>query len=166
MIQNAADLVTDEFGVTEEFARRHASQQISEIGSRLRSEQKLWPDVTDFDRLEQAFAKLEESGVVCRHNFSCCGTCAAGEIWGEIKQEQQGGRTIRGAAHYHCQDTEGAIEGSYLHFSYASVAEGDDALKAIGHEIVAALSSAGLETHWNGETGQRMSIKIDWKRRI
>ena len=33
-----------------------------------------WPSVTDCDLLDRAFVELERAGVVCRQDFTCCGT--------------------------------------------------------------------------------------------
>ena len=73
-------------------------------------DEQSWPAVTDCDRFDAAFADLERAGVACRHNFSCCGNCAAYEIRGEIEAERAKGREIIGCAHYNCQDTESAVE--------------------------------------------------------
>ncbi len=43
-----------------------------------------WPAITDCDRLDAAFAALEDAGIVARQNFTCCGTCGSAEIWDEI----------------------------------------------------------------------------------
>src|SRR5262245_42543369 len=37
-----------------------------------------WPEVTDYDRLVDAFAELDSVGIVAREHFSCCGSCGAG----------------------------------------------------------------------------------------
>ena len=160
--QSIADL--DEIDI--EFLRPHANRILAHVISRQREAQKSWLLVTDFDRLQRAFDKLEATGIVCRHNFSCCGTCAAAEIWDEIDAERQAGRDVRGCAHYHVQDTESAVEGFGLYFSYGSVIEGDDEQEAVGREIEAAMQREGLETRWNGSVRQRIHVKMDWKRRL
>ncbi|WP_370236168.1 hypothetical protein [Brevundimonas sp.] len=124
-----------------------------------------WPDVTDCDRLDAAFAALEASGVIARQNFSCCGTCGASEIWDEMKQARSNGRPVRGYAFYHAQDTESAAGGRGLYLNYGSCDEGAEAAVAIGHEIVAALAAKGLSPDWNGALDKRIGLPLDWKRR-
>lgn len=167
LVEDAIEAAGDEApDLSDEFLKTQGAAILAEAVAELREAQKSWPVVTDFDRLQRAFDRLEQAGIVCRHNFSCCGTCASGEIWDEIRGEQDAGRTIRGAAHYNVQDTEGAVEYGGLYFSYASVAEGKAALIEIGHEIVAAMKHEGLAADWNGDTGKRVHIEMDWKRRI
>lgn len=36
--------------------------------------EKGWPAVTDCDLLDRAFEELERAGIVCRQDFTCCGT--------------------------------------------------------------------------------------------
>ncbi|MFD4948072.1 DUF6891 domain-containing protein, partial [Streptomyces sp. NPDC058409] len=35
-------------------------------------EQRQWSDLTDADRLEKAFAGLDERGITAREHFTCC----------------------------------------------------------------------------------------------
>jgi len=130
------------------------------------ADQATWCPVTDCDRLDRAFAVLEATGIVCRQHFSCCGTCAATEIWQEISREEEKGRSIRGCAHYHEQDTEAAVSGHGVYLSYGAVEEGEDPSVAIGHEIVAALEREGLKVTWDGRLSQRIGVSLEWKRRL
>jgi hypothetical protein len=124
-----------------------------------------WPDVTDCDRLDAAFASLEQAGIVARQNFSCCGTCGAAEIWDEIPVEDAKSGAARGYAFFHQQDTERAVDGDGLYLNYGACAEGEAAAVAIGHEIVAHFEKAGLTTKWNGTYQRRIDVTLDWKRR-
>jgi hypothetical protein len=164
--RDCADLVADLEEVDLGFLLPKAQQFLVAAVACLREEQKSWPLVTDFDRLERAFDKLESTGIVCRHNFSCCGTCAAGEIWDEMEAERNAARTVRGCAHYNTQTTESAVEGHGLWFSYGSVEEGDDAQEAVGREIEAAMKREGLETNWSGSVRNTIFVAMDWKRRL
>lgn len=127
--------------------------------------QSSWPRVTDCDRLDAAFAKLEASGIVCRQNFSCCGTCGAGEIQDEIAEAQRAKRIVRGYAFYHVQDTESAVDGGGLYLNYGAVEDGERAAIAVGREITKALRAAGLEVTWDETWAVRIHVKLDWKRR-
>ena len=124
-----------------------------------------WPDVTDCDMLDAAFAALEVKGIVCRQHFTCCGTCGSTEIWDEIDAAEQAGRAVRGYAFYHQQDTESAVEGYGLYLNYGAVAQGEEAAIAIGHELVQQLEASGLTTDWNGRLDRRIAVTLDWKRR-
>ncbi len=130
------------------------------------AEQADWPETTDCDRLDAAFATLEAEGVISRQNFSCCGTCGSGEIWDEIEAARAGGRLATGYAFYHQQDTESAAEGYGLYLNYGACEEGAEAAVAIGHQIVNRLQEHGLHTDWDGRIEKRIAVSLDWKRRL
>lgn len=127
--------------------------------------QAQWPDQTDCDRVDAAFAALEAEGVIARQNFSCCGTCGASEIWDEIEAARSEGRPAHGYAFYHWQDTEGAVEGQGLYLNYGSCEETPEAAVAVGHIIVSRLLDHGLRPEWDGRIERRIGVPLDWKRR-
>ncbi len=128
-------------------------------------EQAYWPDVTDCDRLDAAFSRLERAGIICRHNYACCGSCGAAEMRDLLDAQRRAGREIRGYAFYHQQDTERAIEGDGLLLNFGAAAGGAAAALAIGREVVAVLAEHGLCVEWNGEWSRRIGVELDWKRR-
>ncbi len=130
-----------------------------------RREQLTWPEITDCDRLDAAFATLEEAGIVSRQNFSCCGTCGSTEIWDEMAAVRDAGRPVRGYGFFHMQDTESAVEGGGLYLGYGAVEEGEAAALAVAQEIVATIERSGLRTNWDGSWNQRIGVMLDWKRR-
>lgn len=131
-----------------------------------RCAEREWPALTDCDRLDLAFDKLEDSGIVARQNFTCCRTCGHAEIGEEIEAAIARGAAVRGYAFYHRQDTERAAEGGGLHLAYGALTPGEDALLAIAREIVAALKSCGLNAEWNGVARQTIGVSLDWRRRF
>jgi hypothetical protein len=134
------------------------------VTSHLR-EQASWPDVTDCDRLDDAFTELNRGGIVCRQNFTCCGNCGVTEIGDEIRIERARGLAVRGYAFYHMQDTESAAEGYGLYLNYGSVEGGKAAALQVGRSIVEALERHGLAADWNGRVDTRIHVRLDWKRR-
>lgn len=126
-------------------------------------EQADWPDVTDCDRLDDAFAELEARGIVCRQNFSCCGTCGHTEIWDEMERAREAGAEVWGYAFFHLQDTESAVGGGGLYLKYGSAEAGDE--EAVAEELVEVLTAHGLAAGWNGQTSQCVGLSLDWKRR-
>ena len=164
IVPNALEAVSGDYDSEE--LRPHAQRVLEEVVAEQRVREAQWPAVTDWDRFDAAFAALEENGIVCRHNFSCCGTCAAGEIWDEIKAERDKGREIVGCAHYNMQDTDSAVEGYGVYLSYGSVLEGERAAVSIGHEIAEAMRGQGLEVGWDGTWAKRIFVKMEWQRRV
>ena len=133
----------------------------------LEEEQKSWPEVTDFDRLEQVFQALHEQAVLPRHDFTCCAQCGTTEMIGEIDDEAAQGRAPKGYVFYHQQDTTFALEGDGLLFFFGATAV--DASEcdyvAIGHIVASTLREKGFEVDWGNSAGERICIEFDWKRR-
>ncbi|VTR93929.1 Uncharacterized protein OS=Sphingobium lactosutens DS20 GN=RLDS_20860 PE=4 SV=1 [Gemmata massiliana] len=127
--------------------------------------QSEWPDRTDCDRLDEAFDELEEKGIVCRQNFACCGTCGSAEIWDEMRATRDRGKTVRGYAFYHMQDTDSAVDGGGLYLGYGATEEGEEAALTVARDVISVLNAHGLETDWNGNWNTRIGVSLDWKRR-
>lgn len=159
----AAENMVDDFDVDE---LRPLAKQIldTELANHLAA-QRDWPTVTDCDRLEAAFAELEQRGIMCRQNFTCCGTCGVAAIVDLMEAQQKSGTTLRGYAFFHEQDTECAVDGSCLYLNYGSDSGEKEAAITIGREIVESLRLHGLDVHWDGTIGKRIAIVLDWKRR-
>ena len=120
-----------------------------------------WPEATDCDRLDAAFAALEDAGIVARQDFACCGSCGFAEIGDEIGDPT----TADGFVFYHRQDTEHAVDGNGLFLAYGAMAPGDAATAAVGRRVVDALAASGLSPAWDGSVDTRIRVPIDWKRR-
>jgi hypothetical protein len=163
IIESAVDLLRDEADPA--VLRPNAQRMLRDILADHQAEQATWPTVTDCDRLDAAFAALEAAGIVCRQDFSCCGTCGAAEIWGEAADVEAAGASVRGYAFYHMQDTEAAVEGRGVYLSYGAAEDGEAAALAIANEVVAALERQGLRVSWDGQWSRRIGVALDWKRR-
>lgn len=163
VVQSVFDVFCDDASVE---VLRPLAEQITreEVAAHLRA-QRDWPSVTDCDRLDDAFAELTRSGIVCRQDFSCCGNCGVAEIGGEIETERQAGVPVRGYAFYHMQDTESAAGGYGLGLNYGALEKGEDAALTVGRKITETLERHGLKTDWNGRWDTRIGVQLDWKRR-
>lgn len=163
ILTNATDVFDEQ--LPRPVLRREASAALRAALAEHRAAEEGWSDTTDCDRLDAAFAVLEEEGVVARQNFTCCATCGASEIWDEIEAAQDEGIAVEGYAFFHMQDTESAVEGHGLYLNYGACEQGDEAAVAMGHRIVAALDDQGLATDWDGRRDQRIAVALDWKKR-
>ena len=162
--QSAIEMYSDER--KPDLLRPDAQQFLREALAKHRAAQATWPAETDCDRLDKAFAELEQQGIVARQNFSDCGTCGVAEIGDEIKAaEKKGGRNVRGYVFYHMQDTESAAGGHGLYLNYGSIRSDTQASLKVAGEVVEALERHNLKTEWNGTIERRISVKLDWKRR-
>lgn len=137
--------------------------------------QRDWPLVTDCDRLDLAFARLEEQGIVTRHHASGSGMEAIDEA---MDQVVAAGKPVRGYAFYRQKDTEAALEGLGLYVDYGAVgddADDDDcdsdpgrtgtASVRIGRQVANALRQQGLVVEWEGTAAHRIRVALAWKRR-
>lgn len=164
IITNACDYVEGELSRDE--AERVARERLPGLIVAHTNDARNWPFLTDCDRLDEAFADLELSGIVTRQNFTCCGTCGVAEIGDEMAAVEAEGIAVRGYSFFHMQDTDSAVDGCGLYLNYGSVEEGEQAALDVGSEIARCLESHGLETQWNGSLNQRIHVKLDWKRRF
>ena len=124
-----------------------------------------WPAVTDCDRLDAAFARLEARGVIARQNFTCCMTCGSTEIWEEVQTAKEAGLPAYGYVFYHMQDTDSAVEGSGVYLAYGACDEGEAPALDVAAQIVATLEAEGLAPEWDGSWDKRIAVPLDWKRR-
>jgi hypothetical protein len=134
------------------------------------AEQASWPKITDCDRLTMAFEALEEEGIVCRENLSCCTRCGYFEIGAEIEEliEEDEEFEPTGYAFYHEQDVESAVEGDEFAIAFGSWHAGDAgdaASRAVGRKVVKAIRAQGLKVQWNRTADQRIKVSLDWKKR-
>lgn len=163
ILTNATDAFEEDLDPA--LLRHEAQRFLREAMAEHEAAQAGWPVLTDCDRLDDAFAALEATGVIARQNFTCCGTCGSTEIWDEVDAVAKAGRPTRGYAFYHMQDTERAAEGDGLYLNYGACEDGEDAALAVANDIVTQLEAHGLRTEWNGSWNQRIGVSLDWKRR-
>lgn len=145
--------------------RNHAQAFLKQALVAQRAAQRGWPEWTDCDRLDAAFAALEAEGVIARQHFTCCGTCGSAEIWDEIAAVEESGGPASGYAFYHVQDTDRAVDGEGVYLNYGACEEGEEAALAIGRQIVTQIEAHGLRTDWDGSWGHRIKVELEWKRR-
>lgn len=164
IVDNALEIVSGDYD--SEMMRPHAQRMFDEEVALHRAAEWEWPAVTDCDRLDEVFASLEARGIVCRQNFSCCGTCGSAEIWNEIKEATDAGLSVRGYAFFHMQDTHSAVDGYGLCLNYGAVEEGEQAALDVAREISRELETSSLKVDWDGTWQKRIAVKLDWMRRL
>lgn len=127
-------------------------------------EQEEWPEVTDCDRLDAAFAALDARGIRARQHFACCNTCGHSELTEDIHLARELGATIDGYAFYHRQDAEAAVASGLLRVRYSAIG-GREADEALGQRIVAALREHGLTPTWSGDLFETIELRgFVWQR--
>lgn len=137
-----------------------AKKRIAEAG---------WPQTTDCDKLDRAFARLNEQGICALH---CAGDTQDDGI--EAVREVLADESIpedryHGYCFYYSQDIDRALDeqGLLLAFGHADRSEAKKAEHvAVAQAICEALRQEGLTVDWDGSTKRRMVMpNFHWQRR-
>ncbi|MDR7067940.1 hypothetical protein J2X02_000757 [Pseudoxanthomonas japonensis] len=147
-----------------------------------RAQQSRWPPDAK-TALTRAFEALAGRGIVAREHFSCCGTCASGEIF----DERDDSRTWRGYVYYHQQDTDRLIEDRSTYIGYGAFLDAwtteaewkalPEAERERRHaqivtslmrdEVIPVLEAHGATVVWDGDLGTRIHLaNVDYLVRL
>ncbi|MFE4515748.1 DUF6891 domain-containing protein [Kitasatospora sp. NPDC056783] len=156
--------VLDGQGLTEEEAERI----VAPLWTERLAEQAAWPEVTDVDRLADAFDALEDQGIVAAMDFTCCAGCGYAEIGGEAGEDSVG------FVFFHQQDTEAAAAGRGLMLRYGGFRAEEEAAEVserrtveVGRAVVAALAAVGLPAEWDGSPHAAIRVApLEWLNRL
>jgi hypothetical protein len=163
ILTGLVEFLSDEYDGEE--LRPHAERLTHELIEAHLRQQATWPSQTDCDRLDEVFAELERAGIVARQDFSCCGNCGSAEIWDEMEAVSRRGQRVRGYTFYHMQDTEAAVEEGGIYLAFGAVQEGTAPALEIARQVVETIQRHSLNVEWNGKCGNRIFVRMDWKRR-
>ncbi|OKJ00136.1 hypothetical protein AMK18_15790 [Streptomyces sp. CB01249] len=143
-------------------SRDQARELVERLWLERVEEQRSWADeVTDPDRLERAFARLDRGGITARENFTCCRSCGMSEIGAAGREE------ARGFVFFHGQGAEHAAAGHGLALYYGGFQDSPERTAAVGREVAAALSEAGLTVEWDGSPDKAIQLTgLDWRKRL
>lgn len=132
-----------------------------------KKDQVTFPEVTDCDRLDAAFADLEQQGILTAQNASYTqsdGFEDVSERYYRLSKKEQ--KAYVGFVFFHGQDLERVLEGGPLLFAFGS-GKGDKRLDVkAGKLIQKALEVQGFKVKWNGKSDTRLEIpKFKWQKR-
>lgn len=126
-----------------------------------------WPEDTDTDRLDRAFAALHEQGI--------CAVQWAGDTLDEglasvgdkINADGVPEDRYQGYCFFHSQDMDHALDGEGLMLAFGPVdAETEADAVRIGRRVCEALQREGLQTEWDGTVECRIAVPgLRWQRR-
>lgn len=135
----------------------------------LEEEMQAWPALTAVDRIERAFERLRQQGIV--------GVLGAGDTlshgWEVVTARADGAQPppggFWGATFCHAQDLEHALAGEPFCLAFGSLADGatDEEAVTVGRAVCAALAAEGIETAWSGSVKSRITVgPLPWQRRV
>jgi hypothetical protein len=157
------DMVGDllEDGVDEPRLRAAVPEEFAKKTAREAS----WPEVTDCDRLDRAFAELETRGIVALQNAGTTMSDGLDEV--DEARSARGADSITGYCFFHAQDLERALAGHGLLLAFGAFRDDDASKVEVGRTIRTVLQQHGLATEWSGDPKTRIQLpKIDWQRRL
>ncbi|MCR9231503.1 MAG: hypothetical protein NXI29_10875 [bacterium] len=130
-------------------------------------EQKNWPAVTDCDRLDKAFEKLEEQGII---SIQFAGNTQSDgyEIFEDTLHIHDHPASVIGYCFFHKQDLERVMDGKDLILSFGPVNPEDEKSRGpeIGKIIQQELEQAGLKVKWDGTFNERIRVTdMVWQKR-
>jgi hypothetical protein len=144
------------------------SEAVDAAFDALEEEQKSWPEVTDCDRLDEAFDAIDARGVIALQNAGYTQSDGFDDFQ-EALEEHPKPETVKGYCFYQGQDLERAVLGDGLYLAFGPVDSDKEAADgpAIGKIVREELERAGFKVEWDGTFAQRIFVpKIKWQRRL
>lgn len=134
-----------------------------EFDAKLAAE-KRWPEQTDCDLLERAFAAIEKRGILCLQNAGYTMEDGHQEAFEALSERRDASFT--GYCFFHGQDLERAIRGEGLMLAFDHVDGEDLEMVKVGRILKEELERVGFEVSWSGAPDDRICIPgIQWLRR-
>ena len=128
------------------------------------SDEETWPNETDCDRLDRAFAAISSQGIVALQNAGYTTSDGHEEVGDVLAPHPRG--TFKGYCFYHGQDLERVVNTGQLYVAFGDLQDTQEGKLAIGRLVRDAVRGEGLACDWNDDVDKRILITgIDWKRR-
>jgi hypothetical protein len=125
-----------------------------------------WPERTDCDKLDDAFARLEKQKIIALQNAGYTQSDGFGDCYEEYERRGAKKSGVLGFCFYQFQDLQRAVRGSPLDFGFGAIDRQDETAKAVGKAICEALEAQGFVVKWNQSPGTRPRVmNLEWKRR-
>lgn len=138
--------------------------------ARKRAAEALWPQVTDVDRLHQAFERLHAQGICAVHwagHDMAEGLEAVIEALREADEAGVAEDHYWGVCFFHSQDMDSALHGEGLLLAFDAIGSEVAAdMVRVGQAVCEAMKHEGLQTEWNGRANRRIKLpNFCWQRR-
>lgn len=150
-----------------ELDRSEVEFQVNAAFTSLKSERRRWPEVTDCDKLDLAFAALLKRGVMALQNAGYTQSDGYHDVL-EAVDGQPDKTLFVGYCFYHGQDLERVVQGGGLHLAFGPIDPRTEQTEGVrvGQIVVSELAAQGFEVEWPGTFDKRIFVpRFDWKRR-
>ena len=161
------EVFTEEMYAPGELDTNEVESEIDAQFAQYEKEKLAYPSTTDCDRLDAAFAKMNERGVIAIQNAGYTQSDGYDDV-GDVYSQHPDRDSIVGYCFYHGQDLERAINGSGLYFAFGPVDPADEQTVGVdvGNIVRGELENAGLSVDWNGTFEKRLSVpNLNWQKR-
>jgi hypothetical protein len=161
------EMFTEELYAPGELDSEAVQKEILRQFSLYEEEKLTYADTTDCDRLDTAFAEMNERGVIALQNAGYTQSDGFEDV-GQLYQEHPHQASVLGYCFYHGQDLERALAGKGLYFAFGPVDPADEQTIGleVGKIVRESLENAGLSVDWDGTFETRLSVsQLKWQKR-
>lgn len=161
------EVFTEEMYAPGELEPNDVASVIDAQLSKYEQEKLAYPAITDCDRLDAAFEKMNEQRVIAIQNAGYTQSDGYDDV-GERYAQHVDKKSILGYCFYHGQDLERAVDGGGLFFAFGPIAPTEEQTIGIevGNIVRDALEQTGLSVNWNGTFEKRLSVPtLNWQKR-
>lgn len=126
-----------------------------------------WPEETDNDRLDRAFAQLDAQGICALQWAGDTMSDGIEAVSERLNSDEVPPGRYQGFCFFHSQDMDRALDGEGLLLAFGPTdSETDAGAARIGRLVCAALQQHGLKTQWDGTANRRIELPgLRWQRR-
>jgi hypothetical protein len=158
------EMVDEEVGEYDEDLIEELEKHAKRLFKKERAQEAGWRERTVNDNIDDAFAELNERGILALENAGYTQSDGWTEVLEAAAHESS---RPRGAIYYSGQDLENAVAGEGLTLAFGSLTEDTEAASvAIAREAYDTLWLYGVPVEWDGSAIQCLLIpSFSWRKR-
>jgi hypothetical protein len=173
-LEDIAGIIEDEYldsSTLTEADRTWIRSNAGQVAASKRAAETSWPAPTSYERLEQVFAGLRETGFIALHRAGNTRSEGLEEVRRTFFDAGGIGAGLSAFCFYHAQDVDDAVTSGRLHLAFGAIGKTSDGQReeknaAVGRQLVQALGAAAFASTWNGDAAQRILLQVDpWLKR-
>jgi hypothetical protein len=150
-----------------EFDESSVAAAIEAARKEWEQEKEQWPEVTDCDRLDEAFEAINTRGIIAIQNAGYTQSDGYHDFREAYARHPKKSEVL-GYCFYHGQDLERAVRGGGLYLAFGPTDPTDEQARGllVGNVVRDELTRVGLAIEWDGTFATRMHLPdYVWQRR-